>query len=408
MRVVPENGRGGVTVVAESPTAPEPTLDMVGDDQGKRPSLDGHDYGPITGLLQDSSVSEVMVNGPRRVYVERDGRLTLSDVRFASEEQLLLVIHNIAGFVGRRIDEDSPMVDARLPDGSRVNAVIPPLAVDGPSLTIRKFAKDPFTVDDLVGFGTLTPEAAGFLQACVQARLNILVAGGTGSGKTTTLNVLSSFIPEEERIVTIEDAAELQLRQDHKVRLESRPARLDGTGRVTIRHLVVNALRMRPDRIVIGEVRGGEGLDMLQAMNTGHDGSLTTIHANTPRDSLARLETLCLMAGLDLPQRAIREQIASAIHLIIQQARLRDGSRRITQITEVVGREGETITLQDVFLFSESGVDGNARIVGRLEPTGIRPHAMARVYSKRVPVPPPLAELYPDRKAPGFTVGVRR
>jgi pilus assembly protein CpaF len=370
--------------------------------------LDGRDYGPITPLLHDDSISEVMVNGPDQVYVERKGQLTLSDVRFSSEAELVRVIREIAAFVGRRIDDDSPMVDCRLPDGSRVNAVIAPLAIDGASLTIRKFARDPLTVQDLVGFGTLSAEGAGFLEACVKAHFNILVAGGTGSGKTTTLNVLSSFIPDNERVVTIEDAAELQLRQPHRVRLESRPARIDGTGRVTIRDLVVNALRMRPDRIVIGECRSGEALDMLQAMNTGHDGSLTTIHANTPRDTLARLETLVLMSGVDLPQRAIREQIASAIHVIVQQARLRDGSRRITNITEIVGREGDTITLQDVFLFEETGVDGNGRIQGKLNPTGIRPNAMAKVYSKKVAISPALAALYPDRKAPDFTVGVRR
>jgi pilus assembly protein CpaF len=370
--------------------------------------LDGHHYGPLTALLHDDSIGEVMVNGPDQVYVERNGQLSLSDVTFASEEELIDLIREIAAFVGRRIDDDSPMVDCRLPDGSRVNAVIPPLALDGSSLTIRKFARDPYTVQDLIGFGTLTAEAASFLEACVKAHFNVLVSGGTGSGKTTTLNVLSSFIPDTERVVTIEDAAELQLRQPHKVRLESRPARIDGTGRVSIRDLVVNALRMRPDRIVIGECRSGEALDMLQAMNTGHDGSLTTIHANTPRDTLSRLETLVLMSGVDLPQRAIREQIASAIHLIVQQSRLRDGSRRITNITEILGREGDTITLQDVFLFEETGVDGNGKILGKLSPTGIRPNAMAKIYSRRVAISPALAALYPDRKAPDFTLGVRR
>jgi pilus assembly protein CpaF len=371
-------------------------------------SLTGRDYGPITDLLNDDTISEVMVNGAGQVYVERKGQLTLTGVRFPSDADLIRVIREIAAFVGRRIDEDSPMVDCRLPDGSRVNAIIPPLAIDGPSLTIRKFAKDPFTVQDLISFGTLTAEAAGFLEACVKAHFNVLVAGGTGSGKTTTLNVLSSFIPDTERVVTIEDAAELQLRQPHKVRLESRPARIDGSGRITIRDLVVNALRMRPDRIVIGECRSGEALDMLQAMNTGHDGSLTTIHANSPRDTLARLETLVLMSGVDLPQRAIREQIASAIQLIVQQSRLRDGSRRITNITEVVGREGDTITLQDVFLFEETGLDGTGRIQGKLNPTGIRPNAMAKIYSKKVAIVPALAALFPDRKAPDFTLGVRR
>jgi pilus assembly protein CpaF len=368
----------------------------------------GLDFGPITELLKDDSISEVMVNGAGQVYIERSGRLSLTDVTFASEEELLQVIRAIASGVGRRIDEQSPMVDARLPDGSRVNAIIPPLAIDGSSLTIRKFAKDPYTVHDLIDFGTLTAEAAGFLEACVKAHFNILVSGGTGSGKTTTLNVLSSFIPDNERVVTIEDAAELQLRQPHKVRLESRPAKLDGTGRITIRDLVVNALRMRPDRIVIGECRSGEALDMLQAMNTGHDGSLTTIHANSPRDSLSRLETLVLMSGVDLPQRAIRDQIASAIHLIVQQARIRDGSRRITAITEVVGKEGDTITLQDVFLFEEGGQDGSGKVSGKLTPTGIRPRAMAKIYSKKLPLAPAIVALYPDRKAADFTVGVRR
>jgi len=376
------------------------------DSRGR--SLGDHDYGPITELLNDDSISEVMVNGPKQVYVERKGQLTLTDVTFASDEELVRVIREIAAFVGRRIDDDSPMVDCRLPDGSRVNAIISPLAIDGASLTIRKFARDPYTVQDLVNFGTLSTEGAAFLEACVKAHFNILVAGGTGSGKTTTLNVLSSFIPDNERVVTIEDAAELQLRQPHKVRLESRPARIDGSGRIAIRDLVVNALRMRPDRIVIGECRSGEALDMLQAMNTGHDGSLTTIHANSPRDTLARLETLVLMSGVDLPQRAIREQIASAIHLIVQQSRLRDGSRRITNITEVVGREGDTITLQDVFLFEETGVDANGRIQGKLAPTGIRPNAMAKIYSKKVAISPALAALFPDRKAPDFTLGVRR
>jgi pilus assembly protein CpaF len=376
----------------------------IAEDRG----LAGRDYGPITALLHDDSISEIMVNGPNQVYIERKGQLTPVDVKFESDAELIRVIREIAAFVGRRIDDESPMVDCRLPDGSRVNAIIPPLALDGASLTIRKFARDPYTVEDLIGFGTLTAEAASFLEACVKAHFNILVAGGTGSGKTTTLNVLSSFIPDTERVVTIEDAAELQLRQPHKVRLESRPSRIDGTGRISIRELVVNALRMRPDRIVIGECRSGEALDMLQAMNTGHDGSLTTIHANSPRDTLSRLETLVLMSGVDLPQRAIREQIASAIHLIVQQSRMRDGSRRITNISEIVGREGDTITLQDVFLFEETGVDGNGKIQGRLGPTGIRPNAMAKIYSKRVAISPALAALYPDRKAPDFTLGVRR
>src|SRR4030088_1458643 len=354
--------------------------------EARASALAGRDYGPITELLNDDSISEIMVNGPNQVYVERKGQLSPVDVTFASDAELIRVIREIAAFVGRRIDEESPMVDCRLPDGSRVNAIIPPLAIDGASLTIRKFARDPYTVEDLITFGTLSAEAAGFREACVKAHFNILIAGGSGSGKTTTLNVLSSFIPDNERVVTIEDAAELQLRQPHKVRLESRPARSDGTGRISIRELVVNALRMRPDRIVIGECRSGEALDMLQAMNTGHDGSLTTIHANSPRDTLSRLETLVLMSGVDLPQRAIREQIASAIHVIVQQSRLRDGSRRMTNITEIVGREGDTITLQDIFLFEETGLDGNGRIQGKLSPTGIRPTAMAKIYSKKVAI----------------------
>ena len=341
---------------------------------GQRLSLEGRDYGVITPLLLDDSVSEVMVNGRDQIYVERQGKLVRAEAAFASDEDLIRVIREIAAFVGRRIDEESPMVDARLPDGSRVNAIIPPLAIDGPSLTIRKFAKDPYTVQDLVRFGTLTEEAAGFLQACVTARMNAIVSGGTGSGKTTTLNVLSSFIPSDERIVTIEDAAELQLRQDHKVRLESRPPNLDGRGRISIRELVVNSLRMRPDRIVIGECRSGEALDMLQAMNTGHDGSLTTIHANTPRDALSRLETLVLMSGIDLPQRAIREQMASALVLIAHLTRLRDGTRRVTHVTEVQGMEGDVITLQDIFLFDYGmGVDEDGRFKGHLKATGIRP-----------------------------------
>ena len=385
----------------------EPDL-PVEDQESGLTGLGGRDYGPITALLNDDSISEIMVNGPNQVYVERKGQLSPVDVKFESDAELVRVIREIAAFVGRRIDDESPMVDCRLPDGSRVNAVIAPLAIDGASLTIRKFARDPYSVQDLINFGTITAEAAGFLEACVKAHFNILVAGGTGSGKTTMLNVLSSFIPDTERVVTIEDAAELQLRQPHKVRLESRPARADGTGRVSIRELVVNALRMRPDRIVIGECRSGEALDMLQAMNTGHDGSLTTIHANSPRDTLARLETLVLMSGVDLPQRAIREQIASAIHLIVQQSRMRDGSRRVTNITEIVGREGDTITLQDVFLFEESGLDGSGKILGKLSPTGIRPAAMAKIYLKKVALTPALAALYPDRKAPDFTLGVRR
>jgi pilus assembly protein CpaF len=344
--------------------------------------------GPITGLLADEEVSEVMVNGPLSVYVERKGKLSLTDVQFRDNEHVLQVIEKIVAPLGRRIDESQPMVDARLPDGSRVNAIIPPLALNGPVLTIRKFSKDPFTAQDLIRFGTLTAEMASFLEACVRMRLNIVVSGGTGSGKTTTLNVLSSFIPHDERIVTIEDAAELQLQQDHVVSLESRPPNIEGKGAIAIRDLVRNSLRMRPDRIVVGEVRGGEALDMLQAMNTGHDGSLTTAHANTPRDMLSRLETMVLMAGMELPVRAIREQIASAIDLIVQQARFRDGSRRITHITEVQGMEGEIITLQDIFVFEQTGVDERGKILGRLRPTGIRPKFAEHFSRFGIELPP--------------------
>jgi len=330
-------------------------------------------FGPINKLINDASISEIMVNGPDKVYVERHGKLVLSDVRFRDNQHIMHVIEKIVAPIGRRIDESSPMVDARLPDGSRVNAIIPPLALNGPTLTIRKFSENPLTVNDLVTFGTLTPNIAMFIKACVESRLNIVVSGGTGSGKTTTLNVLSSFIPEDERIVTIEDAAELQLGQEHVVRLETRPVNIEGKGAVSIRDLVKNSLRMRPDRIVVGEVRSGEALDMLQAMNTGHDGSLTTGHANSPRDMLARLETMVLMAGMELPVKAIREQISSAVDLIIQQSRLKDGSRKITHITEVVGMEGEVITLQDIFVFKQRGRDEKGRILGEIIPTGIKP-----------------------------------
>ena len=331
-------------------------------------------YGPIDPLLRDDDVSEIMVNGPDSVYVERAGKLSKDPVTFVDEAHLRRIIDKIVGQVGRRIDESTPMCDARLPDGSRVNAVISPLTIGGPFLTIRKFKADPLQIDDLIRFGTLDANAARLLQACVVGRLNIVVSGGTGTGKTTTLNVMSSFIPETERIVTVEDAKELQLHQSHVLCLETRPPNIEGRGEVTIRDLVKNSLRMRPDRIVIGECRGGEALDMLQAMNTGHDGSLTTVHANTPRDTLSRLETLTLMAGFDLPVRAIREQMASAIDLIVQIARLRDGSRRITHITEVQGMEGDVITLQDIFLFDFSaGVDDNGRYRGVLKPSGIRP-----------------------------------
>ncbi|MGY1704402.1 CpaF family protein [Geodermatophilus sp. SYSU D00697] len=331
-------------------------------------------FGPLQRLLDDPTVTEIMCNGPDNVYVEQGGKLVRTGARFTSEEHLRRVIDRIVSRVGRRIDESSPLVDARLADGSRVNAIIPPLAFSGSTLTIRKFAKDPFGVDDLIGFGTLSPEMAELLHACVEARLNIIVSGGTGTGKTTLLNVLSSFIPEDERIVTIEDAVELQLQQEHVVRLESRPPNIEGRGAITIRDLVRNSLRMRPDRIVVGECRGGESLDMLQAMNTGHDGSLSTVHANSPRDAIARLETLVLMAGMDLPLRAIREQIASAVDVVVQLTRLRDGTRRVTHVTEVQGMEGETVTLQDAFLFDYSaGVDAGGRFLGKPVPTGVRP-----------------------------------
>ena len=345
-------------------------------------------FGPITSLLNDDDVTEIMVNSAQQVYVERKGRLELSGVTFRDSEHVIQVIEKIVAPLGRRIDESSPMVDARLPDGSRVNAIIPPLAIKGPTLTIRKFSRDPLTIDNLVNFGTVGPSMAKFLQACVLARLNIVVSGGTGSGKTTTLNCLSSFIPSDERIVTIEDAAELQLKQEHVVTLETRPPNIEGKGAVTIRDLVRNSLRMRPNRVVIGEVRGGEALDMLQAMNTGHDGSLTTGHANTPRDMLSRLETMVLMAGMELPVRAIREQISSAIDVIVQQSRLRDGSRKITHICEVVGMEGDVITLQDIFVFTQTGRDTNGKIMGDFKPTGIRPQFYDKLVEAGVQLPP--------------------
>jgi pilus assembly protein CpaF len=344
-------------------------------------------FGPIEPLLKDNTINEIMVNGPRLVYIERHGRLEKTNVQFQNDEHVMRVIDRIVAPLGRRIDESSPYVDARLPDGSRVNAIIPPLTLNGPVITIRKFSKDPFTVDDLIRFGTLTPEMAMFIKACVEARLNIVVAGGTGSGKTTTLNVLSSFIPNDERIITVENAAELQLRQEHVITLESRPANIEGRGEVSIRDLVINCLRMRPDRIVVGEVRGGEALDMLQAMNTGHDGSLTTLHANTPRDALSRLETMVLMAGMDLPVRAIREQISSAVNLIVQQERMKDGSRKISTITEVQGMEGDVIVMQDVFLFEQTGIEGG-KIVGRMKPTGIRPKFIEKFEASNIYLPP--------------------
>ncbi len=336
-------------------------------------------YGPIQPLLDDPEITEVMINGPKHIYVERRGKITKTGVYFENNEHVLRVIDRIVSPIGRRIDENHPTVDARLPDGSRVNAVIPPVAIDGPSITIRKFSKEYLNIEQLISFGSITEEMAEFLQACVVSRLNIIISGGTGSGKTTLLNILSRFIPEDERIVTIEDAAELQIQQEHVVRLEAKTANPDGTGAVTIRDLVRNSLRMRPDRIIIGEVRGGEALDMLQAMNTGHDGSLTTLHANTPRDAVSRLETMSLMAGIELPIRVLREQIASAIDLIVQISRLRDGSRKITQITELSGKEGDTIVQTDIFKFDQTGVAEDGKINGMLKPTGIRPLFSSRL-----------------------------
>jgi pilus assembly protein CpaF len=344
--------------------------------------------GPIEPFLRDPSVTEVMVNAWDAVFIERDGKLEKTDTHFLDDGHVRRTIEKIVGRVGRRIDESQPYVDARLPDGSRVNAIIPPVAVDGPSLTVRKFAADPYTMDDLVGFGSLSAQAADFLERSVEGRINIIVSGGTGAGKTTTLNAVSAFIPFTERLVTIEDAAELKLQRPHIVRLEYRPPNIEGRGEVSIRDLVRNALRMRPDRIVVGEVRGGEALDMLQAMNTGHDGSITTVHANAPRDVLARLETMVLMAGVDLPVRAIREQVAAGIQLIVHQMRLRDGTRRVTHISEIVGMEGDIITLQDLYLFDyEAGVDENGRYRGGLKPTGIRPHITRRLRDQGIELP---------------------
>lgn len=330
-------------------------------------------YGPIQPLLDDPDVSEVMVNGPKKVFIEKNGRLTKSAVTFDDDDHILRVIDRIILPLGRRVDPDSPTVDARLPDGSRVNAVIRPVSIDGPSITIRKFKKDKLSIEQLINFGSLTAQMAEFIRACVLAHLNIVISGGTGSGKTTLLNVLSSYIQEEERIITIEDAAELQLQQDHVLRMETKVANTDGKGAVTIRDLVRNSLRMRPDRIVVGECRGGEALDMLQAMNTGHDGSLTTLHANSPRDALSRLETMVLMAGMDFPLKVVRQQISSAVDVIIQQTRLKDGSRKVTAITEVVGMEGDVVVLTDIFKFEQTGIGPGGKILGELRATGIRP-----------------------------------
>jgi pilus assembly protein CpaF len=343
--------------------------------------------GPIQPLLEDPEITEVMVNGPAQIYVEKKGKLTRADVKFDNNEHIMRIIDRIVSPIGRRVDESTPYVDARLADGSRVNIVIPPLALGGPTITIRKFFKERLRAEDLIRFGSVTPEAMEFLKACVESRLNVVISGGTGSGKTTLLNVLSGFIPSDERIVTIENAAELQLHQEHVVTLESRPPNIEGRGEISIQQLVINCLRMRPDRIVVGEIRGGEALDMLQAMNTGHDGSLTTAHSNGPRDTVSRIETMSLMAGMDLPLRAIREQIASAVDLIVHQERFRDGTRKITAITEVQGMEGDVITLADIFAFQQTGYE-DGKVLGRLRPTGLRPKFMERIEAHDIYLPP--------------------
>lgn len=344
-------------------------------------------FGPLQPLLEDNDITEVMVNGAKSCYFEKAGKILRAPITFESDEHVMRIIDRIVAPLGRRIDESSPYVDARLPDGSRVNAVIPPISLVGPCLTIRKFSKDPFTVEQLIDFGSLTPSAVLFLEAAVKARFNIIISGGTGSGKTTLLNVLSSFIPNDERIITIENAAELQMRQDHVVTLESRPPNIEGRGEVTIRQLVINTLRMRPDRIIVGEIRGEESLDMLQAMNTGHDGSLTTAHSNSPRDTLSRVETMALMAGMDLPVRAIREQIASAIDLIVHQSRMQDGTRKVTAVTEVIGMEGDVITMQDIFRFEQTAIE-EGKVLGDLVPTGLRPKYMDKIEGHGIHLPP--------------------
>jgi len=356
-------------------------------------------YGPIQKYLDDPTVTEIMVNNPSTVYIERGGKIYATAARFIDEAHLLRIIDKIVAQVGRRIDESSPMVDARLPDGSRVNAVIHPLAINGPMLTVRKFSREPYQISDLISFGTLSDHTAEFLEACVRGKLNLLISGGTGTGKTTLLNVVSAYVPSDERIVTIEDAAELRLHQDHVLRLESRPANIEGKGQVTIRDLVRNSLRMRPDRIIVGEVRGAEALDMLQAMNTGHEGSLSTIHANSPRDALSRLETMVLMSGFDLPVRAIREQVSSALDLIVHLSRLTDGSRRVTLIAEVEGMEGDTIVMQDIFRFDYSmGLDGEGRFLGHLKATGLRPKFAEKLEYKGIEMPAGLFELEPPAR----------
>jgi pilus assembly protein CpaF len=364
-------------------------------------------YGPLEPLLRDDSVTEVMVNGADRIYVERLGKIEQAGVTFVDDAHLLRIIDKIVSQVGRRVDEASPMVDARLPDGSRVNAIIPPLSLRGPTLTIRKFSRDPYTMDDLINFGTLTPKAAHFLAACVQGKLNMLISGGTGTGKTTTLNALSAYVPGDERIVTIEDAAELQLQQEHVITLESRPANIEGQGEVKIRELVRNALRMRPDRIIVGEVRGPETLDMLQAMNTGHEGSLTTIHANSPRDALARLETLVLTAGVDLPLRAIREQVASAFDVLVQISRLVDGTRRISHVTEVLRMESDVITLQDIFIArppdEEAAAAQITRLLSPLSCTGLKPHFLEKMAANGVTLPATFFQQEDPNFRPSFT-----
>lgn len=395
--IIDEMNKSGKTIT-DRETMYKLVDDKVNDDEYMIPRIDRvkvaldlfndiMGYGPIEELVQNPSYSEIMVNGPNQVYVEDKGKLKLTDIKFRDEEHLMNIIDRIVSQVGRHVDEASPMVDARLSDGSRVNAIIPPLSLVGPVLTIRKFGKKPITAQQLLQFGSLTPNMLHFLEACVKGKLNIVVAGGTGSGKTTLLNVLSSYIPEDERIVTIEDAAEVQLKQQHVITLEARPANLEGKGAITIRNLVKNALRMRPDRIIVGEVRSEETLDMLQAMNTGHDGSLTTTHANSPRDTVSRLETMVLMSGMELPLKAIRDQVSSAIDLIVQQSRLRDGTRKITSITEVVGMEGEVVSMQDIFVYETDGtVDPTGKFIGKFRATGVRPNCLEKIRGNGVTV----------------------